>query len=209
MIGMQIAQTASDRLSGLVLICTSATMDPSAWNERIRTVREKGMAAIADLAMGRFLSAAFSREHPAVRATVLRQLLAMDPEGYAACGAAIRDMALIERLPHRAVRPWSLPASLTSRPPWSAMETACSPLSPARAMSTSLQAISPRTSPPNRSPTLSPSSFGTDRFRKPSFGGWLRTHRQHDRHPRARYVQSVVKIAPKSIPPFPASLNAS
>ena len=53
------------------------------------------MAAIAGLAMGRFLSDA---AEPALFAAVRRQLLAMDAEGYAGCGAAIRDMDLAERI---------------------------------------------------------------------------------------------------------------
>ncbi|KKW90118.1 3-oxoadipate enol-lactonase [Sphingobium chungbukense] len=95
MIGMEIALRASARVERLALICTSATMDSASWNDRITKVRGEGMAAIADLAMGRFLSDA---AEPALFETVRRQLLAMDAEGYAACGAAIRDMDLATRI---------------------------------------------------------------------------------------------------------------
>ena len=53
------------------------------------------MVAIADLAMGRFLSDA---AEPALFESVRRQLVAMDAQGYAGCGAAIRDMDLAERI---------------------------------------------------------------------------------------------------------------
>jgi 3-oxoadipate enol-lactonase len=95
MIGMEAALRAPDRIEKLLPICTSATMDSASWNERIAKVRGEGMAAIADLAMGRFLSNA---TQPAIYETVRRQLLTMDAEGYAGCGAAIRDMELADRI---------------------------------------------------------------------------------------------------------------
>lgn len=95
MIGMELALRAPGRIERLVPICTSATMDAASWSDRIATVRREGMAAIADLAMGRFLSDAAD---PAIFEAVRRQLLTMDAEGYAGCGAAIRDMDLAGRI---------------------------------------------------------------------------------------------------------------
>lgn len=95
MIGMELALRAPDRIEKLLPICTSATMDGKAWADRVMKVRGEGMAAIADLAMGRFLSEAAEL---AVFETVRRQLLAMDADGYAGCGAAIRDMDLADRI---------------------------------------------------------------------------------------------------------------
>ena len=95
MIGMELALRAPDRIEKLLPICTSATMDGKAWADRVSKVRGEGMVAIADLAMGRFLSEA---AESSVFETVRRQLLAMDAEGYAGCGAAIRDMDLADRI---------------------------------------------------------------------------------------------------------------
>ncbi|MCC4252573.1 3-oxoadipate enol-lactonase [Sphingobium naphthae] len=95
MIGMELALRAPDRVEKLLPICTSATMDSASWNDRIAKVRGEGMAAIADLAMGRFLSDA---AEPAIYEAVRRQLLTMDAQGYAGCGAAIRDMDLADRI---------------------------------------------------------------------------------------------------------------
>jgi 3-oxoadipate enol-lactonase/4-carboxymuconolactone decarboxylase len=95
MIGMELALRAPGRIEKLLPICTSATMDSASWNDRIAKVRGEGMAAIADLAMGRFLSDA---AEPAIYEAVRRQLLAMDAEGYAGCGAAIRGMDLADRI---------------------------------------------------------------------------------------------------------------
>jgi 3-oxoadipate enol-lactonase len=98
MIAMQLALDAPDRVAGLALVCTSATMDRDAWTTRVATVREQGTAGIVDLAMARFLSPDYIADRPEVAATVRRGLLAMEAAGYAGCGAAIRDMALADRL---------------------------------------------------------------------------------------------------------------
>lgn len=98
MIAMELALVAPDRVSALALVCTSAEMDRGAWEERIAKVRADGMAMIAGLAMGRFLDPGFARRHPAVAETLRRELLAMNPAGYAGAGAAIRDMNLIGRI---------------------------------------------------------------------------------------------------------------
>jgi 3-oxoadipate enol-lactonase/4-carboxymuconolactone decarboxylase len=103
MMAMELALRAPGRVTALALVCTSATMDPTAWRDRIATVRGAGMASIADLAMGRFLSPRFVASHPAETASVRTTLLATSPAGYTGCGAAIRDMALIDRLPRIAV----------------------------------------------------------------------------------------------------------
>ena len=95
MVGMELALRTPERVEKLLPICTSATMDSASWNDRIAKVRGEGMAAIADLAMGRFLSDA---AEPAIYEAVRRQLLAMDAQGYAGCGAAIRDMGLADRI---------------------------------------------------------------------------------------------------------------
>lgn len=98
MIAMEAALRAPSRINALALVCTSATMARAAWDERVRRVRAEGVGAIVDLAMSRFLSPSFIAARPDVAATVRRGLLAMAPAGYAGCAAAIRDMALIERL---------------------------------------------------------------------------------------------------------------
>lgn len=98
MIAMQMALDMPERVTGLIPICTSATMDRAAWTTRVDTVRRDGMAGIVDLAMSRFLSPAFIAERPGHAATIRRALLTMQAEGYAGCAAAIRDMALADRL---------------------------------------------------------------------------------------------------------------
>jgi len=98
MMAMQLALDAPERVTGLALVCTSATMDRSAWSTRVDKVREEGVAGIVDLVMSRFLSPAFVAARPEVADTVRRGLLAMELAGYAGCAAAIRDMGLADRL---------------------------------------------------------------------------------------------------------------
>lgn len=104
MVAMQLALDRPERVTALAAICTSAAMDPAVWAERIPLVRAGGTAAIADAAMARFLSTAFAAAEPAVAAGVRAGLLATPAAGYAGAGAAIRDMALRDRLPGIAAR---------------------------------------------------------------------------------------------------------
>ena len=99
MIAMELALRHPARVTALALVCTSATMDAAAWQARIAKVRTEGTVAIADLAMGRFLSPKFAETHVGATQSVRAGLIAMADDGYAGCGAAIRDMAVIERLP--------------------------------------------------------------------------------------------------------------
>ncbi len=98
MIAMQLALEAPTRVTKLILACTSPAMPREIWVERIRLVRAQGMAAITDAALGRFFTPAFRAAHPAYVASIRRTLETTDPLGYAACGAAIRDMDLLARL---------------------------------------------------------------------------------------------------------------
>lgn len=99
MIGMALAPMAPGRVEALVLACTSPAMDREAWVARIAAVKAGGMAAVADMAIGRFFSEDFRRRRPEVVESVRTGLLTTSPEGYAGCGAAIRDMDLLGRLP--------------------------------------------------------------------------------------------------------------
>lgn len=99
MIAMTLAAKAPERVEALVLACTSPAMDPAVWNQRLALIRAEGMGAIVEAVMGRFFSDAFRAQHPEVVETVRAGMRAQSVDGYAGCGAAIRDMALLERLP--------------------------------------------------------------------------------------------------------------
>ncbi|RYD29376.1 MAG: alpha/beta fold hydrolase, partial [Lysobacteraceae bacterium] len=98
MIAMQLALDHPARVSELALVCTSAAMDFASWTARIETVRAQGTGAIAEMAVGRFLSAPFAAQHREIVDSLVRGILAQSDAGYAGAGAAIRDMALTDRI---------------------------------------------------------------------------------------------------------------
>jgi 3-oxoadipate enol-lactonase / 4-carboxymuconolactone decarboxylase len=93
MIGQWLSTHAPDRIAALILANTSAKVGPKTmWEERRRSVCEYGMQSIVDRIMRRFFSTdRFVQTNP-FAASVRSVFLAMDPAGYAACCAAIRDM---------------------------------------------------------------------------------------------------------------------
>lgn len=92
-IGQWLAIHAPDSLTGLVLANTSPQFGPPAnWETRIRMVREGGMNAIVDVVMGRFFSSSTLARGDVDANSVKSVLLGTDPEGYAGCCAALRDV---------------------------------------------------------------------------------------------------------------------
>jgi 3-oxoadipate enol-lactonase len=97
MTAMHIACHSPDRVLKLVLANTTAYMPPKEiWQERIETVLTQGMAPLVDGVLERWFTAEFRDTAPARVERVRAMLLDTDPRGYAACGAAIRDMDLRE-----------------------------------------------------------------------------------------------------------------
>ena len=99
MIGMWLASEAPERFEGLVLCCTSALLGPrELWDERIRVARTEGMDALVDSVVVRWFTPEFFSAHPKTVEKAAAMLRGTDPEGYAGCCAAIRDMDLRDRL---------------------------------------------------------------------------------------------------------------
>lgn len=98
MTAMTLALNVPSRVSALVLACTSAKMDRQVWDARIFAVRSQGMAAVVDPVMARFFSEEFRRDHAAEVDVIRSRFLDLNPEGYAGCCAAIRDMNLLDRI---------------------------------------------------------------------------------------------------------------
>jgi 3-oxoadipate enol-lactonase/4-carboxymuconolactone decarboxylase len=98
MTAMTLALIAPSRVSALVLACTSARMDRQVWDARITAVRGQGMTVVVDPVMARFFSEEFCRDHAEEVAAMRARFLRLDPEGYAGCCAAIRDMNLKDRI---------------------------------------------------------------------------------------------------------------
>ena len=94
MVAQQIAAQQPHRVDRLVLLCTSAHADRQPWTERAAAVRAGGTGAIADAAVGRWLTSRYRLAHPEVAAGLREMLVSIDDEGYAACCEAIADMDL-------------------------------------------------------------------------------------------------------------------
>ena len=91
-IGMWLGAHAPERLEKLVLSNTSPYFGPEGWTARIAAVQAGGMAAVADMVMGRFFTPAFVAAADARYGTTRRTLLEVNPAGYIGCCAALRDM---------------------------------------------------------------------------------------------------------------------
>lgn len=95
MIGQWLGVRAPDRVERLVLANTASFMGPPAsWDARIRTVKDQGMPALTDAVLERWFTKRFRDAAPDRVAPVRDMLLATQPDGYAGCCAAIRDMDL-------------------------------------------------------------------------------------------------------------------
>jgi 3-oxoadipate enol-lactonase/4-carboxymuconolactone decarboxylase len=92
-IGQWVAAHAPERVTHLVLANTSPQFVPRAnWENRIASVREGGMAAIADVVMQRLFSAGTLANNNPHAASIRSVLLGTNPAGYTACCAALRDL---------------------------------------------------------------------------------------------------------------------
>lgn len=92
MTGMFLGVHAAKRLHKIVLCNTAAKIGTTeTWNARIATVQKGGMEAVAALVVERWLTPGFRATHLAETKAVLEMLERANPEGYAACCAAVRD----------------------------------------------------------------------------------------------------------------------
>ena len=93
MVGQWLGANAPERIERLVLSNTSCYFpDKTAWNDRLKFVREKGMAALAGPNMERWFTKGFRERSPETIARMTEMFTATPLEGYIACGEAVRDM---------------------------------------------------------------------------------------------------------------------
>jgi len=99
MIGMWLGVNAPDRLNKLVLCNTAARIaTPETWNARIEAVRKNGMKPVAPAVVERWFSSAFRQKAPDAISNIQKILEETNPDGYAACCAAVRDFDFREHL---------------------------------------------------------------------------------------------------------------
>jgi 3-oxoadipate enol-lactonase len=91
--GQWLGANALGRIDKLILSNTSCYFaDKTIWDDRIKQVRDKGLAGLVDATMERWFTAEFRRQSPRAIARMREMFLATDVEGYIGCGVAIRDM---------------------------------------------------------------------------------------------------------------------
>jgi len=91
--GQWLGANAPDRVEKLILANTNFYYaDKAPWADRIRTVREKGLAHIVGPNMERWFTKGFIERAPQTIARMTEMFLASDLEGYIACVEAVRDM---------------------------------------------------------------------------------------------------------------------
>jgi 3-oxoadipate enol-lactonase len=93
MVGMWIGANAGDRVNKLILSNTSSYFpDKTAWEGRIKMVREKGLEGIVDANMERWFTKGFREREPQAMEKMRKMFVATKVDGYVGCGEAIRDM---------------------------------------------------------------------------------------------------------------------
>ncbi|MDZ7831933.1 MAG: 3-oxoadipate enol-lactonase [Desulfobacterales bacterium] len=104
--GGMIAQTLAlkhpECISSLIL-CDTACGIPEAmhpvWDERIETVRQQGMSAVADATLDRWLSPDFQAHCPATTEKIREMILRTPVAGFIGCAHAIKNFDVTPRLP--------------------------------------------------------------------------------------------------------------
>ena len=98
--GMWLGANAGNRIDKLILSnCTDYYADKTPWNDRLKFIREKGLAAIVGPNMERWFTKEFRDRAPDAIARMTEMFLSTPIDGYLACGEAVRDMDHRDLLP--------------------------------------------------------------------------------------------------------------
>lgn len=91
-IGIWLGLRAATRFHKLVLCNTGAKIGTKeGWTTRINTVLAKGMKEVAAPVATRWFTPELQSAHPQVFSTAVKMIESTNPQGYAACCAALRD----------------------------------------------------------------------------------------------------------------------
>jgi 3-oxoadipate enol-lactonase len=91
--GQWLAANAPERIDKLIISNTTYYYpDKGPWNERLKAIRARGLAAVADGVMNLWFTADFRRRAPDVVASVKQMFVATPLAGYIASCEAVRDM---------------------------------------------------------------------------------------------------------------------
>ena len=100
MVGQWLGANAPERFGKIILANTACYYpDPTNWHNRIKAVKEGGIAAVADTVIAGWLTADFREREPQVTANMKAMLLASPVQGYLACCEALSTLDQRELLP--------------------------------------------------------------------------------------------------------------
>ena len=100
MVGQWLGANAPERMGKIILSNTACYYpDPTNWHNRIKAVKEGGMAGVADTVIATWLTADFREREPEITANVKAMLLASPVQGYLACCEAVSTLDQRELLP--------------------------------------------------------------------------------------------------------------
>jgi 3-oxoadipate enol-lactonase len=96
---MWLGVNARDRVSSLVLANTAARIGSvQSWTDRIALVQERGMRAVAEMAIPRWFSPGYRQRHDEVVTQFKTMVETCPTAGYLGCCAALRDEDLREAI---------------------------------------------------------------------------------------------------------------
>jgi len=100
MVGQWLGASAPDRFGKIILANTACHYpDPTNWHNRIKAVKEGGIASVADAVMANWLTADFREREPQITANLKAMMLTTPVEGYIACCEALSTLDNRELLP--------------------------------------------------------------------------------------------------------------
>jgi 3-oxoadipate enol-lactonase len=93
MVGQRLGAHAPQRLGKIILANTICHYpDPTNWLNRIKAVRQGGLASVADTVLAGWLTPAFREREPQIAAELKAMLLASPVQGYLACCEALSTL---------------------------------------------------------------------------------------------------------------------
>ena len=93
MVGQWLGADAPERFNKIILANTACYYpDPTNWLNRIKAVKEGGIAAVADTVIAGWLTAEFREREPETTARMKAMLLASPVQGYLACCEALSTL---------------------------------------------------------------------------------------------------------------------
>lgn len=99
--GQWLGVHAGDRFDTLTVCATAARIGTAeSWSARIEQVRAGGLAPLAEATADRWFTPAYNAAHADVVQRVLDTFVAVDPEGYNGCCAALADADLRNAIQH-------------------------------------------------------------------------------------------------------------